>query len=89
MKEFQKSQKEKVKRLSPNVKSLLENMLHTGTMNPNLKMNAKDMHEELLERMHQGELREEELPKVSTIANWIKKTSAVWKKKMAEETLYS
>jgi len=41
LKEFQKSQKEKVKRLSPNVKSLLENMLHTGTMNPDLKMNVK------------------------------------------------
>ena len=49
----------------------------------------KYMQEELFERMYQGELREEELPKVSTIANWIKKTSAAWKKKMAEETLYS
>jgi len=38
------------------------------------------MQEELFERMYQGELREEELPKGSTIANWIKKTLKSGKK---------
>ena len=44
------------------------------------------MHEELLEYVEYGEL-EEEIPKISTIANWITRTYACWKKQMAEETL--
>lgn len=67
--------------MSPKVKGLLEIMFHTGTLNPNHKMSAENMHEELLERVQQGELEEEELPKISTIANWITRTYAGWKKK--------
>jgi hypothetical protein len=62
-------------------------MFHTGTVNPNQKMTAENMHEELLERVECGELEEEEIPKISTIANWITRTYAGWKKQMAEETL--
>ena len=57
-------------------------MFHIGTLNPNHKMNAEGMHEELLEHAWQGEL-EDELPKISTIVNWITRL----KKKMAEESL--
>ena len=56
-------------------------MFHTGTINPNLKMSAEDMYKELLEHIQEGELEEEELPKISTIANWITRTFAAWKKK--------
>lgn len=73
--------------MSPKVKGLLEIMFHTGTLNPNHKMSAENMYEELLERVQRDELEEEELPKISTIANWITRTYAGWKKKMAEETL--
>ncbi|CAJ0841610.1 12176_t:CDS:2 [Entrophospora sp. SA101] len=44
------------------------------------------MHEKLLEHVEYGEL-EEEIPKISTFANWITRTYAGWKKQMAEETL--
>lgn len=73
--------------MSPKVKSLLGVMFHTGTINPNQKMTAENMHEELLERVEDGELEEGEIPKISTIAHWITKTYAGWKKQMAEETL--
>ena len=62
-------------------------MFHTGTINPNQKMTAENMHEELLERVQYGELEEGEILKISTIANWITRTYMGWKKKMAEETL--
>ncbi len=62
-------------------------MFHTGTINPNQKMTAENMHEELLERVGYGELEEGEIPKISTIANWITRTYVGWKKKMVEETL--
>ncbi|CAH1759526.1 3692_t:CDS:2 [Entrophospora sp. SA101] len=45
-----------------------------------------NMHEKLLEHVEYGEL-EEEIPKISTFANWITRTYAGWKKQMAEETL--
>src|SRR6185369_11602442 len=80
LKEFQKNQKEKVKRMSPKVKGLLEIVFHIGTLNPNHKMSAENMYEELLERL-QVELEEEELPKISTIANLITRTYTVWEKK--------
>ena len=61
-------------------------MFHTRTVNPNQKMTAENMHEELLERVEYGEL-EEEIPKISTVANWMTRTYASSKKQMAEETL--
>lgn len=70
--------------MSPKVKNLLEIMFHTGTLNPNHKMSAESMHEELLKRARQGELEEDE---ISTIAHWINRTYAGWKKKMVEERL--
>jgi len=47
LKEFQKSQKQPIKRISPKVKSLPGVMFHTGTINPNQKMTAGNIHEEL------------------------------------------
>jgi hypothetical protein len=64
------------------VKHLLEIMFHTGTANPRQKMNAQQMHEELLQRA-QGELCEEDVPKISTIQNWISGFSRRWKEAMA------
>jgi len=58
-------------------------MFHTGTANPRLKMSASDMHEELSRRVALGEISKEDLPKVSTIANWITSTSRSFKKTMA------
>lgn len=44
-------------------------MFHSGTSNPNHKMSTENTYEELLERAKQGDLEEEELPKISTIAS--------------------
>ena len=62
-------------------------MFHTGTANPRQKLSAEQMYTELLERVHQGEMIEEELPKVSTIANWISAFSRKWKTAMAVRSL--
>ncbi|PKK56406.1 hypothetical protein RhiirC2_721882, partial [Rhizophagus irregularis] len=62
---------EPAKRMTAEVKRLLEIMFYTGTANLRQKMNAQQMHEELLQRVHQGELSEGDVPKVSTIQNLI------------------
>ncbi|CAB5380689.1 unnamed protein product [Rhizophagus irregularis] len=68
LKENEKTKsREPAKRMTAEVKRLLEIMFHTGMANPRQKMNAQQMHEELLQRVHQGELCEEDVPKISTI----------------------
>lgn len=69
--------------MSKNVKNLLENMFHTGTANPNNKFSAEQMHEELVRRAQLGELEENDIPKASTIQNWITGFSRKWKEIMA------
>ena len=69
--------------MSKNVKHLLENMFHTGTVNPNNKFSAQQMREELVWRVQFGELDENDIPKTSTIQNWIASFSRKWKKAMA------
>ena len=62
------------------IKHLLEIMFYTGTANPCQKMNIQQIHEKLAQ---QGELCEENIPKVSTIQNWISGFSQRWKEAMA------
>ncbi|CAB4439188.1 unnamed protein product [Rhizophagus irregularis] len=70
---LQQNQKtrEPVKRIPIHVKNLLEIMFHAGTANPRKKMTAAEMRSELLQRVQEGEIDENEVPKESTIANWI------------------
>jgi uncharacterized protein YcnI len=75
------------KRIPKNVKHLLENMFHTGTANPNNKFSAQQMHEELIQRAQVGELDENDIPKTSTIQNWITGFSRKWKEVMAMREL--
>ncbi|RHZ64643.1 hypothetical protein Glove_321g25 [Diversispora epigaea] len=74
-------------RINEQVKNLLEIMFHIGTANPRQKLSAEQMYEELLERVNNGELTEEELPKVTTISNWISGFSRKWKTAMAVRSL--
>ncbi|CAB4442453.1 unnamed protein product [Rhizophagus irregularis] len=88
LKENEKTrQRGPVKRISPQVKYLLESMFHTGTANPRQKLNAQQMHEELLKRAELGEIEENDIPKVTTITNWISTFSRKWKEAMALRTL--
>ncbi|RHZ85234.1 hypothetical protein Glove_69g37 [Diversispora epigaea] len=60
-----------IKRIIPEIKSLLECMFHTETINPRQKISAQEMREELLRRESRREINMENIPKESTIANWI------------------
>ena len=58
-------------------------MFHVGTANPRKKMTAAEMRSELMQRVQEGEIEEESVPKESTIANWITSFSRGWKHAMA------
>lgn len=83
LKSNKNSKREPWKRIPKNVKHLLENMFHTGTANPNHKFSAQQMQEELVRRAQIGELDENDIPKTSTIQNWITGFSRKWKEVMA------
>ncbi|RHZ82229.1 hypothetical protein Glove_110g46 [Diversispora epigaea] len=88
LKENEKNKiREPVKRMTAEIKRLLEIMFHSGTANPRQKLNAQQMHEELLRRAEIGEIEENEIPKVTTISNWITVFSRKWKEAMALRTL--
>ena len=46
-------------------------MFHEGTVDPRKKMTAPEMRSELMQRVQEGEIVEEDVPKEFTIANWI------------------
>lgn len=69
------------------MKGLLGVMFHSGVTNTKLKMDAAEMHTELLRRAQQCEIEYQDVPKVSTIANWIKRTSRAVKQSMALQFL--
>ncbi|PKY59214.1 hypothetical protein RhiirA4_514713, partial [Rhizophagus irregularis] len=75
------------KRISLPVKQLLESMFHTRTANPRQKLNAQQMYEELMRRAELGEIEENDVPKVTTITNWISTFSRKWKEAMALRSL--
>jgi len=62
-------------------------MFHTGTANPRQKMSAQQMQTNLLERVERNEIEADEVPKITTIANWISGFSRQWKTAMAERSL--
>ncbi|PKB97504.1 hypothetical protein RhiirA5_384621 [Rhizophagus irregularis] len=88
LKEKEKThQRDPMKRMSPQVKHLLESMFHTGTANFRQKLTAQQMQEELLRRAELGEIEENDVPKVSTITNWISTFSCKWKEAMTLRSL--
>ena len=46
-------------------------MFYMGTANPGKKIIAAKMRSELLQRAQEGEIEEVDIPKESTITNWI------------------
>ena len=85
LKEHQKnSQKQDIKPITEQIKALLTTMFLNGNVDKRKKMNAKEMYNELVNRANQGDLDKEDIPKVSTICNWIAKTAASFKIQMSE-----
>ena len=86
---LQQNQKtrEPVKRIPIRIKELLEIMFHAGTADPRKKMSAAEMRSELMQRVQEGEMEENEVPKESTIANWITSFSRSWKQAMALQAI--
>jgi len=88
LKEHQKnSQKRDIKLIAEQIKALLTTMFLNGNVDKRKKMNAKEMYNELVNRANQGDLDKEDIPKVSTIRNWIAKTAASFKIQMSERIL--
>ena len=58
-------------------------MFYTGMANPRQKMSAKEMREELLRCGYEGEIDLDDIPKESTITNWITTFSRKWKQSIA------
>jgi len=54
-------------------------MFHIGIANPRQKISAQEMRDELLWREHEGEINLNDIPKESTITNWITTFSCKWK----------
>ncbi|CAB5195610.1 unnamed protein product, partial [Rhizophagus irregularis] len=59
------------KRMTKKVKSLLELFSLNGNINLQDKLNAQEMHDELLKYVETEEIEEQDVPKVSTIQGWI------------------
>ena len=76
-----------MKRIPIHIKQLLETMFHVGTANPRKKMTAAEMRSELMQRVQEGEIEEEDVPKESTITNWINSFSRGWKYAMALQAI--
>ncbi|CAB5139640.1 unnamed protein product [Rhizophagus irregularis] len=61
--------KGKGKRMTKQVKELLKSFFLNGNLNQKDKMSAKDMYNELLTFVESGELKAEDIPKITTIQN--------------------
>jgi hypothetical protein len=75
------------KRISKNVISYLEAYFLAGDINKSEKYTAQEMHNELKGLVEEGILVEEEIPKVSTISNWIARYAQAHRKLNAQQAL--
>jgi len=72
------------KRMKKEVKALLELFFLNGNRRQKDRMNAQEMHDELLKYI---ETSEEDIPKVSTIQNWINTYTRIFKERATEREL--
>ncbi|CAG8856707.1 19626_t:CDS:1, partial [Gigaspora margarita] len=59
------------KRISPEIRALLEGYFLAENINKSDRYTVQDMHDELVRHVQEGEIKVEEVPKVTTIQNWI------------------
>ncbi|RHZ53027.1 hypothetical protein Glove_452g14 [Diversispora epigaea] len=64
-------ERELIKRIPIHVKYLLETMFYAETADPRKKITAAEMKSELMQRVQEREIEEEDVLKESTISNWI------------------
>jgi len=76
--------KGKRKRMKKQVKELLKSFFLNGNLNQKDKMLAKDMYNELLKFVESGELEAEDIPKITTIQNWISTYARTFKEQATE-----
>ena len=76
--------KGKGKRMKKQVKELLKSFFLNGNLNQHDKMSAKDMYNELLVFVESGELEAENVPKITTIQNWISSYARTFKEQATE-----
>ena len=75
------------KRISKRVWKLLEEYFLEGDVDKSKRLTATTMLESLRKKVEEGELDEEEIPKLQTIQGWISRYSAQHRQKMAEMSL--
>lgn len=75
------------KRISKNVIPYLEAYFLAGDVDKSEKYTAQEMYNELKELVKEGILEEEEIPKVSTIGNWITRYAQAHRKIQAQQAL--
>ncbi|CAG8713035.1 4783_t:CDS:1, partial [Racocetra fulgida] len=59
------------KKIKTKVVNILKQFFLNDNLNPKDKLTAKGIHEELLRFAHSGEIKEDHVPKIDTIQNWI------------------
>ncbi len=75
------------KRMKKEVKALLELFFLNGNRRQKDRMNAQEMHDELLKYIETSEFEEEDISKVSTIQNWINTYTRIFKERATEREL--
>lgn len=75
------------KRISPEIRVLLEGYFLAGNINKSDRYTAQDMYDELVRSAREGEINMEEVPKVTTIQNWIGRYTREHKQEAAVKEL--
>ncbi|RIB22475.1 hypothetical protein C2G38_2173859 [Gigaspora rosea] len=78
------SKKRRGKHMTETIKEILKSFFHAGDEDKSERYMAKEMHQDLQQRVQMGELEAEEIPQLKTIENWISRYSSLHKKEVAK-----
>ncbi|CAG8531195.1 25031_t:CDS:1, partial [Gigaspora rosea] len=71
--------------MTETVKEILKPLFHAGNEDKNERYTAKEMLQDLQQRVQTGELEADKIPQLKTIENWIGRYSSLYKKEVAKE----
>jgi len=77
------------KRMTKRIKSYLEGYFLAGNVNKTDRMTAKEMVSQLHILADEGEIQVEDIPEITTVANWITRYAANLKKSLEYEEVSS